>query len=164
MKKYRDYAIITIDDDIIYSNDLIETLYNSYIKNPNCIHSRNVDKIMIKNNKVLPYEKWIKQYTFELRPSFYLFSNTVGGTLFPPNILNISNENIKQISRCIKTVDIYLKYLSKKKNIRIVWVPNNFSFGLKQIKDFKNQKYDLYKIKRKRDRFNDDCLKIYPFI
>ena len=57
MKKYRDYAIITIDDYIIYRNNLIETLYNSYIKNPNCIHAMLVHKIMIKNNKTLPFNK-----------------------------------------------------------------------------------------------------------
>ena len=74
MKKYRDYAIITIDDDIVYTNDLIETLYNSYLKYPNCIHARSVDKMIVSNNKVLPYVKWLKQYTFELYPSFYLFA------------------------------------------------------------------------------------------
>ena len=51
-KKYRDYAIITIDDDIIYTKGLIESLYNSYIKNPNCIHSKRVHIIMTENNKI----------------------------------------------------------------------------------------------------------------
>ena len=116
MKKYREYAIITIDDDIIYTNDLIETLYNSYNKYPNCIHSRRVHKITIKDNKILPYKKWIKQYKYELSPSFYLLATTGSGTLFPPNILNITDENIKDIYKCITADDIYLYYLSRKKN------------------------------------------------
>lgn len=124
MKKYRDFAIITIDDDIIYTNDLIETLYESYIKYPNCIHARRVHKIVTKDNKVLPYNKWLKQYTFELNPSFDLFATSGGGTLFPPNILNISDDNIDDIYKCITADDIYLKYLSRKRNIKIVWVPN----------------------------------------
>lgn len=136
MKKYRDYAIITIDDDIIYTNDLIETLYNSYLKYPNCIHARCVHKIITNNNnKVLPYKKWLKKYTFELNPSYYLFAASGGGILFPPNILNISDENIDEIYKYISTNDdIYLKYLSRKRNIKIVWVPNKLLLGLKQLK------------------------------
>ena len=110
MKKYRDYAIITIDDDIIYTKDLIESLYNSYLKYPNCIHARRVHKIQFKNNRILPYEKWIKQYTLEFNPSFYLFPTSGGGTLFPPNILNISDSNLDEIYKCITADDIYLKY------------------------------------------------------
>lgn len=45
MKKYRDHAIITIDDNIIYTNDLIETLFNSYTKYPNCIHAELLIKL-----------------------------------------------------------------------------------------------------------------------
>ena len=145
MKKYRDYAIITIDDDIIYTNDLIESLYNSYLKNPNCIHARCVHKISIKNNKILPYDKWLKEYTFEINPSFNLFPVSKGGILFPPNILNISDENLKEISKFPLYEDIYIKYLSKERNIKIVWVPNDFCYGLKQLKNNITRKESFYR-------------------
>lgn len=147
MKKYRDYAIITIDDDIIYTNNLIETLYNSYLQYPNCIHARHVHKIITRNNKVLPYKKWLKHYTYELNPSFYLFAVSGGGTLFPPNILNISDENIDEIYKCITSDNIYLKHLSMKRNIKVKWVPNKFLFGLEQLKDIKTEKDEFYKKK-----------------
>ena len=165
MKKYRDYAIITIDDDIIYTNDLIETLYNSYLKYPNCIHARSVHKIITDNdNKLLSYNKWLQQYEFELNPSFYLFAESGGGILFPPNILNISDENIDEIFKCITADDIYLKYLSRKRNIKIVWVPNNIFLGLEQLKYIKNQKEVLYKKIIKTEKLNDICLEIFPII
>lgn len=164
MKKYKDYAIITIDDDIIYTHDVIETLYNSYLKYPNCIHARRVHKIMTKNNKLEPYDKWLIQYTFELNPSFYLFATSKGGRLFPPNILNISDENIKEIYKCITAEDIYLKYLSRKLNIKTVWVPNNFTLGLQQLKDNINQKKDVYKRNIKGEGLNDQCIRIFPII
>ena len=164
MKKYRDYAIITIDDNIIYTNDLIESLYNSYFKYPNCIHARYVDKIITKNNKILPYNNWLKQYTFELNPSFFLFAESGGGILFPPNILNISDENIEEIYKCTTDDDIYLKYLSKKRNIKIVWTPNKFLLGLKQLKDIKNQKDALFKGNIKGKILNSTCLQIFPII
>ena len=164
MKKYRDHAIITIDDDIIYTNDLIESLYNSYVKNPNCIHARHVHKIMIKNSTILPYDKWLKEYTFELEPSFYLFAILGAGTLFPPNILNISDDNINEIHKCITSDDIYIKFLSRKRNIKIVWVPNKFPSGLERIKDKTTQKDALFKLKTKKGKFNDFYLHIFPII
>ena len=164
MKKYKNYAIITIDDDIIYTDDLIESLYNSYLKCPNCIHARRVHKIIVKNNKALPYEYWLKEYTSELNPSFYLFPTSGGGTLFPPNILNISDENINEIYKCITADDIYLKYLSRKRNIKIVWVPNKFLLGLQQFKDNQTQNNALYKNNIKGEKLNDVCLQIFSVV
>ena len=143
---------------------MIESLYNSYIKNPNCIHARRVHKIMIKNNTILPYDKWLKEYTFELEPSFYLFATLGAGTLFPPNILNISDDNINEIYKCITADDIYVKYLSRKRNIKIVWVPNKFPLGLEEMKDKTTQKDALFKLNTKGGKFNDFYLNIYPII
>ena len=158
MKKYRDYAIIIIEDGIIYTNDLIESLYISYTNYPNCIHARSVSKIMIEKNKVLPYDKWLTNYTFELNPSFYLFAEPEGGILFPPNILNISDQNIDEINKCFGANDIYIKYLSTKRNIKIKWVPNKFPLGLKLMKDNITEK-----IKRNK-RYRKRCLNIFPII
>ncbi len=161
MKKYRDYAIITIDDYIIYRNNLIETLYNSYIKNPNCIHAMLVHKIMIKNNKILPFNKWLKNYSFELNPSFYLFPISEGGILFPPNILNITDDNINEIYKCLPSEEIYIKYLSRKRNIKIVWSPNKI---LEESKDLVSQSKKPYKRNKKDYLFNDTILNIFPII
>ena len=60
--------------------------------------------------------------------------------------------------------DIYLKYLSRKNNIKIVWVPNKNMLGLSQIKDNKTQKHALYKKNIKGKKLNDKCLSIFPII
>ena len=164
MNKYRDYAILTIDDDIIYTNDLIESLYNSYIEKPNCIHARCVHKILIKNNKTASYDKWLKQYTFEFNPSFHLFAVSGGGILYPPNILNISDENIGEISNCLIAEDVYLKYLSRKRNIKILWTPNKSLLGLKQISNNSTKEKDFNEINKKTVKNKDSCLNIFPII
>ena len=164
MKKYRDYAIIVINDDRIYSNDLIKTLYNSYIDCPNCIHSRNVNKIMSLNNEILSYNKWLKEYTFELNPSFNLLAITASGTLFPPNILDISNENINEIKKCLTEEDIYLKYLSMKRNIKIKWAPNKNLLRLRQLKDINSQDKILYEMNEKEENLKNKCLLIFNTI
>ncbi len=163
MKKYRDYAIITINDDIIYSNDLIESLYNSYLQNPNCIHARCVHKIMREDDKILPFDKWLKEYKFELNPSFSLFAISEGGILFPPNILNISDENLNGIYKFILAEDIYLKYISRERNIKIIWVPNNFCLGLRQLQKNKIQKVKIYE-KNIKEALNYTFFDTFPII
>lgn len=98
---------------------------------------------MIENDSVLPYDRWLKQYTYEINPSFYLFPLSEGGMLFPPNILNISDDNLNEIYKCRNSGDIYLKYLSRKRNIKIVWVANKYLLGMGQIKDDKIKKNDI---------------------
>jgi len=161
MKKYRDYAVITIDDDIIYTKDLIESLYNSYINNPNCIHARRVHKILMDGHNIKPYNNWIKEYKEELKPSIEIIATNVGGTLYPPDIFEISDENINEIKKCITADDIYLKYLEIKRNIKTAWVPNNHLLGIKTIKDKKTQENALYKINTQGKNLNDKCLKIF---
>ena len=112
---------------------------------------------------VLPYDKWLKEYTFEFNPSFNLFPVSRGGVLFPPDILNISDENIKEITKCINAEDIYLKYLTRKRNIKIVWVPNKYPLGFEQLNNNKGKKYIITK-KNLIEKFNDACIKIFPII
>lgn len=81
--------IITIDDDINYPTNLIETLYNAHIKNPNTIIGCDVRRIA----KDKSYKKWRKIQNRWWRtvifksPSFKNFAAGVGGILYPPHTL-----------------------------------------------------------------------------
>ena len=71
MQKYRNYPIITVDDDIIYERTTIESLLKSYLLYPNYISARRVHKMLFdKNHKLMPYKYWKKEYNKELSPSF----------------------------------------------------------------------------------------------
>ena len=130
MQKYRNNPIITVDDDIIYENTTIESLLKSYLLYPNYISARRVHKMRFNwKNKLMPYKKWIKEYNKEFKPSFYLFATTGAGTLYPPNILNISDYLLPEIYKCLNADDIYLKYLEIKKKIKTIYVKNNKPMG-----------------------------------
>lgn len=81
--------IITIDDDIDYPSNLIETLYNTHIKKPNIIIGCDVRRI----SKGKSYKKWRKIQNRWWRtvifksPSFKNFAAGVGGILYPPHTL-----------------------------------------------------------------------------
>lgn len=59
---------------------------------------------------------------------------------------------------------VYIKYLSSKRNIQIVWVPNIFLVGLEQLKDDKIQKESLYKKTQKSEKLKGLYLNIFPII
>ena len=59
---------------------------------------------------------------------------------------------------------VYIKYLSSKRNIQIVWVPNIFLVGLEQLKDDKIQKESLIKKTHKSEKLKGLYLNIFPII
>ncbi len=52
--------IITVDDDVLYPDCLVAYLIEAYLKNPNMIHGFRGYTIPIRENQILPYDKWRK--------------------------------------------------------------------------------------------------------
>ena len=77
--------------------------------------------------------------------------------------MNISEENLKEITKCINAEDIYIKYLSRQRNIKIIWVRNKYQLGLEQLNNNQVKMYTLTK-KDKIEKYNDECLNIFPII
>lgn len=156
MKKYKDYAIITIDDDVVYSADLIESLCKSYDKHKDCISARRVHKIIYRNGYADAYEKWVMQYTQEASPSYDLFATGVGGVLYPPDILKIDDIKTDEIMECLYADDIFLKYIEQKLSIKTVWAENRNPHGLINLSRNDNNGLFLTNVNGHR---NDEYLK-----
>ena len=134
MKLFRNYAIVTLDDDIGYSNDTFESLFNAYIENPNLISGRRTHLMTYKNNGELKgYFKWIFQQNSTKDPNFKLLLTNVGGTIFPPDILNINDELLPIINETITCDDLTLKYFANTKGIPPKWVVNDHILGIKRV-------------------------------
>ena len=132
MIKYRDYAIITVDDDIYYSSDTILSLYESYINHPNVISGRRTHILQYKSNLLInKYSTWLYEQTFIKNSSYDLFITTGAGALYPPDILNIDEKYMDLIKEIITTDDIALKHYEINKGIESIWVPNNLMLGYK---------------------------------
>ena len=131
MLKYRDYAIITLDDDIYYAPDTIKSLYDSYIKHPNIISGRRTHLINYNENNIInKYSNWIYQQNQTKSPDYNIFITTGAGGLYPPDILNIEEEFMNLINEVLTTDDIFLKHLEIIKGIESVWVQNENLLGL----------------------------------
>ena len=131
MKLFKSYAIITLDDDIGYSNDTFETLFNAYIENPNIINGRRSHLMTYKNNGELnQYNKWVLEQTIINHSDFRILLTNGAGTIFPPDILNINDEFLPIIKETITCDDLTLKHFSNIKGIPHKWIVNNHLMGI----------------------------------
>ena len=106
------------------------------------------------NGELKGYFKWIFQQKIIKEPNFNLALTNVGGTIFPPDILNINDGIIPIIKETITCDDLTLKYLANIKGIPPKWVINENIMGISR-KLTKNNGSTLYKLNRIN---NDICI------
>ena len=134
MIKYPEYAIVTVDDDIIYSKNMLKSLYNSYIDHPNIVSGRRGHLMRYKKNgELYKYATWNFEYKKNFKANYDIFFTGVGGVLYPPDILNINKKYLNIIKETILGDDITLKYFEVNKGIEVKWVPNKHPQGLKTM-------------------------------
>lgn len=150
MQKYRDSLIVTVDDDIIYRNNLIEKLYKSYQKHPNCVSALRVHRIRIDSKGMLKsYNDWkLRDSKYVDEPRNDLFATGVGGVLYPPNLLYKDIFDLSLIKKySLKADDIWLKVmelLSDTKVVladvqqRLIYIDNTQDMGLFNTNVFEN--------------------------
>jgi hypothetical protein len=120
LKEFKDFLLITIDDDILYPSTLLEKLINLHKLFPNCIicHRAKLVNLFCTNDK---YNLWKEAVNFD-GPTYDLFFTSGGGTLFPLNCLHsdVFKENIF-MNLCKSADDIWLNsmaYLNKTKIVK----------------------------------------------
>lgn len=78
--------IVTVDDDIIYAEGMLEKLLKAYKKNPGSIICTRSHWITMRNGRVLPYDNWVnfnKRKKIPEYPAYGNFFTSGGGTLLP---------------------------------------------------------------------------------
>lgn len=120
MKEFAKYNIITVDDDIYYPSNLVETLVNLHLKNKMVICANRVHKIIFNRENIpVPYNNWLHHYKGD-KPSFDYLMTGVGGVLYPPNILSPTVFDLEAIKRYCFTADdiwLYLNAIKVKSKI-----------------------------------------------
>ena len=117
MKKYKNVPIITIDDDGIYTQDLVSSLLKCYEQHKNSVCARRCHAI--PQMKDASYLSWKFQISDNSIPSYRKFATGVGGVLYPPNVLDIDNIDLDELKSCLCTDDIFLKAIENRKGIDI---------------------------------------------
>lgn len=120
MKEFPNDIIITIDDDCLYSKYLVEELYRTYKKFPQAIITGRAREIRVVNAEFLSYNSW-NLAEKSLKPSLSLLATGVGGVLYPPHLLNLSELlNINKINKYISVDDLWLKAVELKERVPVV--------------------------------------------
>ncbi|MGY4695063.1 glycosyltransferase [Ligilactobacillus salivarius] len=109
MKEFPNDIVITTDDDCLYSKYLVEELYKTYKKFPHAITAGRARNIRVKNGEFLSYNTWdLTEKSF--KPSLSLLATGVGGVLYPPHLLKLSELlNVNEINKYISVDDLWLK-------------------------------------------------------
>lgn len=120
-KEFPHSPIVTIDDDIIYPIDLLESLYSKYLQHKNnviCNVGRDIS--MDINNNLLPYRDWKHISEFH-SPSRTIMPLGVNGVLYPPNCFDEDNFDIKAMKETSpKADDIWFKMMALKNSRKTI--------------------------------------------
>jgi len=122
MQKYPDDIVITVDDDVVYQPDLVETLVKSFIRHPYAVSALRAHRITFdENGKVNPYALWERGYALSGVASHALLAVGVGGVLYPPHCLGHELFNKEFIAEnCLNADDMWLKGNEIIRNVPVV--------------------------------------------
>lgn len=123
MQEYPDDIVITVDDDVIYNERLIEELYNSYLRFPNAVSAMRVHQITFQSSGIAPYADWKNCNSDHIGiPSHKLIAIGCGGILYPPRCLYEEEVfNLDDILTCApKADDLWLKMMEVMNDTPVV--------------------------------------------
>jgi len=155
-KKFPNASIVTVDDDIIYPNNMLENLIMLNNKFPNAVCANLTSLITIKSNKILPYKNWKEFYKGDLTPNNNIIQLGVSGVLYPPKSLPeicFNEELIKKLS--LSADDIWLNAMCYLNGTKIV---TNMKFKKYFVTVNSSQKITLHAVNTSQGR-NDKILK-----
>lgn len=147
LREFPNDIIVTADDDIMYVENWLESLYVEYLKNPEYIYVRRARRICVENNviKQIP----VKQDVFSENTEASYNNRIAGGSgcLFPPNSLYKDILNTDLVMNLIPTHDDVFFWAMGVLNGRKIKVVEGFSSNLYVMPEV--QKFGLCKINRK---------------
>lgn len=121
MQMYPNALIITVDDDILYPESLIEELYNSHLRFPDEVIISRAHGIKFKDGNPEPYSNWEWRVKETSKPSFSMLGTNGAGTLFPPNSLHKEAFDIDAINMlALEQDDLWIKIMEVKNNKKVV--------------------------------------------
>ena len=150
LQEYPEDLIVTVDDDLLYSANLLSSLYRSYLQWPQAVSAVRVHLMLLsEENRILPYNAWIRETDCCLyTPSMQLFATGGAGTLYPPGLYRKEFFDWEAIRvHCPIADDLWLKAMELLSGVPVVaarireplqYLPGSQDDALKQINDVQN--------------------------
>ncbi len=126
LQEYPNDLIVTVDDDVLYPDFLIEGLYRKYLENQECVTAYRCSFMKTNDEgKLSPYLSW-KPARECFKPSYRLFPTGVGGILYPPKSLYQEVFNESLFTKLAPTADdVWFKAMALLNNTKTVQVYEN---------------------------------------
>lgn len=121
MKNNPDAIVITVDDDIIYPEDMIEELLKTYLNYPNKIICNRAHLMKKRDGQLLPYNSWTYRAKGYSGVNIMFCPTGCAGILYPPHSLSeyvFDKEVLKKI--CFFADDIWLKCMGYLNGTEVV--------------------------------------------
>jgi 2-polyprenyl-3-methyl-5-hydroxy-6-metoxy-1,4-benzoquinol methylase len=127
---YEDDVIITIDDDVIYPPNFLDVLITEHIKHPHDIICTRAREIQFnETNQLKPYVEWPYVINSQSIASPLFVAIGIGGVLYPPHSLSLSNLDGKNFLETAPYADdLWFKAMELEKNICCRVVPDYLNF------------------------------------
>lgn len=145
LQEFSDDIVITVDDDVIYSPTMIESLLNSYKNHPRAVSARRTRIISKENGGISKYINWELNDMEYDKERFDLLAIGVGGVLYPPLCSNEKWFNIQKIIEFASNQDdLWLKYCEIISGISVVNVCDNPDIDIKEAQETALYKKNIY--------------------
>ncbi len=123
LQEFQDDLVVTVDDDLLYPEHMLENLYQSYLRYPNAVSTVRAHlMIFTEEGKLMPYRDWIQETDVcLLEPSMQLFATGGAGTLYPGGIFKaelFDKEAIRET--CLMADDLWLKAMALLSDVPVV--------------------------------------------
>ena len=104
IRKYPEYTVITVDDDIFYPAGLIKNLYDEHQMYPDSVIASRAHRMRYSDGKFESYENW-KRDTGLSFPSHEIMPTGCGGILYPSGCFYGDVDNKSLFSSLAETTD-----------------------------------------------------------
>ena len=117
MQKHKDTPIITVDDDTIYTSNLVEDMYSTHISSPDRIVCGRCKRMARDaDGRILPYENWENKVEVPNCKDDDLFGIGVGGILYPSVFCKLIDDGLLPAIGNIIEPDDFLLYIVARMN------------------------------------------------
>ena len=128
LQEYPEDLILTFDDDIIYRDFIIETLYKSYLEHPDCVSAMRVTVMNLMPDGSFSFPLWYREPdNSKGQESHSFFATGVAGALYPPHSFSDEVFNVKAMMKlCPRADDTWLKIMEVMHGVKVAsaFTPN----------------------------------------
>ena len=124
LREFADLCVITVDDDVMYPADTVESLMAAHKRYPDAVVARRVNKMVVADGRLVPYADWEFEWHGCNEPRDDLLATGVGGVLYPPRCFGDRAFDLGPIAGTgLGNDDLWLKANEIIEGRKVAWVP-----------------------------------------